>query len=378
MRTVVCVLGGRVRRSRCTRLPGRQEAGRQAGANRPPTAAAARDGAAPAAREARRRRRLVARERPCEAGAARRRRSPAARMPACAGRPRAATHRARRRARRADPLGAPPRLRGGAAARRPTSRTCPRRTGRSGRIRSPSARPRRARRPPRFVGLLRGRDALVLLDASLHEIARVPAPAAAHRARGRGDGGSSSRASSRGQSRTTGSRATRSAPPSGGSLGDARRCGLRDVALGHAPRGRRGVRRGRARRRALRPVALCEPLARRAERRQEPPRGRGRLPRRARRDPASSSTASSSTRSWSSSSTATACPATRRAPTIRHDGPIWGFDAAPAPDGGPPHRGRRRRGPPARPHRGSFGFVDSFVFLYRVPPQGPSPSGSRR
>ena len=31
--------------------------------------------------------------------------------------------------------------------------------------------------PARFVGLLRGRDALVLLDASLHELARAPAPA---------------------------------------------------------------------------------------------------------------------------------------------------------------------------------------------------------
>src|SRR5262249_7830864 len=63
---------------------------------------------------------------------------------------------------------------------------------------------------------------------------------------------------------------------------------------------------------------------------------------------------------------ASGMPVAPAATVIRHDGPIWGFDALTAPDGeivvaagGIEDHALDRTG-------GSFGFIDSFVFVYLI------------
>jgi hypothetical protein len=55
--------------------------------------------------------------------------------------------------------------------------------------------------------------------------------------------------------------------------------------------------------------------------------------------------------------------------TIRHNGPIWGFDAIATPAGLLLAAGGVEDHPLDRTE-GSFGFIDSFVFLYLAPPTG--------
>ena len=63
-------------------------------------------------------------------------------------------------------------------------------------------------------------------------------------------------------------------------------------------------------------------------------------------------------------------PVKDRRATIHHDGPLWGFDAKDTPGGLIIAAGGVEDHPLDRT-QGLFAFIDSFVYLYRVPPGGP-------
>jgi hypothetical protein len=203
-----------------------------------------------------------------------------------------------------------------------------------------------------FAGLLRGRDALVLLDASLREIARAPAPASPTGIAVIGDeivvaGEASGRL---GRYRIEGD-AIHALP--GVDL-DAR--GLRDVAIST-----RAIYAVDARGDHLFTI---------------PHRG-----------PATSvpTCAGAFRVALAGEQILVDClvahtiavfaldtqgiPAAAPRAFIRHDGPIWGFDAVDTPAGLLIAAGGVEDHPLDR-REGSFGFIDSFVFVYRVPRAG--------
>ncbi|MFT3772810.1 MAG: hypothetical protein QM820_46070 [Minicystis sp.] len=233
-----------------------------------------------------------------------------------------------------------------------------------------------ARGRARFVGLLRGRDALVLLDESLHEIARAAAPAAPTGIAVADDGeivvvGEQSPAIASYHVVGDAIRAEPGAPvgpevrgPGAGSAGPRpvfRPRGLRDVAVlrsraarvDYAVDERHGtliaVPRG-DRRAGAKIVPACTGAFRVARAGEQLVVGclidhalaifdldRDGLPADA--------------------------PRAR----VQHDGPIWGFDAAATKEGLVIAAGGVEDHPLDRTE-GSFGYIDSFVFAYRLAP----------
>jgi hypothetical protein len=215
--------------------------------------------------------------------------------------------------------------------------------------------------PARFVGLLRGRDALVLLDASLRELARAPAPALPTGLAVADDG---TIAVSGEQShglrfyalegdtlRVTAGAAPR---PGGG--------GLRDVALHRA-------------RRSLVTYAI------------DPRRGRllaGPGPTGSVGSGRAVSVGAGAFRVVRAGEQLVVdclldhalaifdldgdgLPADAPRATVRHDGPIWSVDAVPTPAGLLIAAGGVEDHPLDRTE-GSFGYIDSFVYVYRLAP----------
>jgi Cytochrome c len=211
----------------------------------------------------------------------------------------------------------------------------------------------------RFVGLLRGRDALVLLDAGLHEIARTPAPALPTGLAVTEDGeiavsGEQSPAIFRYRVEGDAFRVTPE-PPFAPDVP-----GLRDVALSRSGDVEYAVdeRAGTVRARATKtggPSKVVPACA-----------GAFRVER-------------------AGDQLVVDCllehtlavfdldregmPADAPRALIHHDGPIWSFDAAAAGEALLIAAGGVEDHPLDRTE-GSFGFIDSFVFLYRVPRRG--------
>jgi cytochrome c peroxidase len=206
----------------------------------------------------------------------------------------------------------------------------------------------------RFVGILRGRDAVVLLDASLGEIARAPSPPSpTGLAIGRGGEiyVAGERSSEIARYRVEGDALARA-----GGLSIEGVHGLRDVAAAGDVLYAVEEHDGR-----LFAIATGVPAARRELR---PGRGAFKVARAGDRlivdcllehalvvyrvD-------------------ARGLPLEEGAITLRHDGPLWGFDAIAAGGalliaaGGVEDHPLDRTG-------GSFGFIDSFAYLYRVAP----------
>jgi hypothetical protein len=213
--------------------------------------------------------------------------------------------------------------------------------------------------PPRWVGLLRGRDALVLLDDSLHELARAPTPALPTGLAIAADG----------EIAVSGEEAPSVAlyAVRGDALHeterhsfDGRVHGLRDVALGGA-RGARVVY-------AVDELggALLAYDGRHGTKRVSACVGPFRVAR-------------------AGDELVVDCllehqllvfdldrdglPVGAPRAVVRHDGPMWGFDARPVPDGLLLAAGGVEDHPLDRT-QGSFGFIDSFVYLYSVPRAG--------
>jgi hypothetical protein len=225
---------------------------------------------------------------------------------------------------------------------------------------------------PRFVGLLRGRDAVVLFDDSLHELARAAAPALPTGLSVAEDG----------EIAVSGEQAGRVARFK--VEGDA----LRPLAglvfddetdhVGGDPQPLRG----------LRDVALVKVRGTRVVYAVDERRGRL----------LATSTGASGTKSRSLPTghgafrvarageqlvvdcllehtlevydlDADGLPVAPPRATVHHDGPIWGFSAVPTPQGLLIAAGGVEDHPLDRTE-GSFGFVDSFVFLYLVPKTG--------
>ncbi len=194
-----------------------------------------------------------------------------------------------------------------------------------------------------FVGLLRGRDALVLLDTSLREIARAPTPPLPTGLAVAEDGEivvSGEQAAVLARYRVLGDRLVRGAR---GRL--AARARARVARRGPAARERR-VRGGRAggagssrcrTARAPAPARWCPPVP-------APSGSRARAT-------SSSSTASSITRSAIFDLDGEGMPADEPRAAHPPRRPDLGLRRRPHVSG-PPDRGRRRRGSPARPHRG--------------------------
>ncbi len=215
--------------------------------------------------------------------------------------------------------------------------------------------------PQRFVGLLRGRDAVVLLDASLHEIARAPTAPLPTGLAVADDGEiavSGEQAATVTHHRVDGDALHRA----GGDLPRREHAlGLRDVALG---RGRRGRVEYAVDEREGQLFATPSGQSGGADKIVPACAGAFRVAR-------------------AGDQLVVDClldhtlaifdldgdglPAAEPRARIRHDGPIWGFDAVPV------GRGLLIAAGGVEDHaldrsEGSFGFVDSFVFLYRVLP----------
>jgi len=215
--------------------------------------------------------------------------------------------------------------------------------------------------PQRFVGLLRGRDAVVLLDASLHEIARAAAPALPTGLSVTEDGEivvSGEQAPVIGHTRATGD-ALRGAL--GGLPVPRLAHGFRDVAVGHGRGGRIAYavdeREG---------TLVAMPLDRaRGDTRIVPAcAGAFRVARAG--DQLVVDCLLDHTLAVFDLD-AGALPVAPPRARIQHDGPIWGFQAVQTPHGLLIAAGGVEDHPLDRTE-GSFGFVDSFVFLYRVLP----------
>jgi hypothetical protein len=208
--------------------------------------------------------------------------------------------------------------------------------------------------PQRYVGLLRGRDALVLLDASLHELARAPTPALP----------TGLSVDAEGAVAVSGEQG--SAVFVYAAAGDALRLvervpfeavGLRDVALTarggdrvvHALDERAGTlltrRAGEA---TAHVVSACH--------------GPFRLVL-AGEDVLVDCLLDHRVLVFATDARGLPAPAPRA--EIHHDGPMWGLDARASPDALLVAVGGVEDHPLDRTE-GSFGFIDSFVFLYRV------------
>jgi hypothetical protein len=215
--------------------------------------------------------------------------------------------------------------------------------------------------PARFVGLLRGRDAVVLLDASLRELARAPAPALPTGLAIAADGEifvSGEQSPSIARLRTQGD-----ALRSEGSIDLAGEVhGLRDVAAGGAGRDRVlyavDEREGRL---------FAIPLGR--GKRAVLPAGAGAFRVAAVGDRLIVD-ALLDHELLVFALDARGMPLESPPARVHHDGPIWGFDAVPTREGLLIAAGGVEDHPLDRTG-GSFGYVDSFVFLYRLAP-GPA------
>lgn len=221
-------------------------------------------------------------------------------------------------------------------------------------------RPLPGSQPPRFVGLLRGRDAVVLLDAALREIVRAPAPA----------GPTGLAVAADGEIVVVGEQS--SALASYRVEGDALRGGpglplaswthgLRDVALTRTRRARvdyavdaregtllalsRGESHGGSKR-----VPVCAGAFRLALAGEQLVVGCLLDHQLAIFD-----------------LDGDAMPAAAPRARVQHDGPLWAFDAQPTPRGLLLAAGGVEDHPLDR-SGGSFGYIDSFVFVYRLAP----------
>jgi hypothetical protein len=209
----------------------------------------------------------------------------------------------------------------------------------------------------RFAGLLRGRDALVLLDASLHEVARAPAPALPTGLAVAADGEvfvSGEQSPQIARFRVEGD----AIRPSGAVDLSAHARGLRDVAVG-GEGGRTvvyAVEEHDGRLFAIDPAAPSAPTVRAA--------GAGAF-RVARAGGAVLVDCLLDHTLAAFDLDARGLPGPAPRAVLRHDGPIWGFDAAATDDGLLLAAGGIEDHPLDRTG-GSFGFIDSFVFLYRL------------
>jgi hypothetical protein len=209
----------------------------------------------------------------------------------------------------------------------------------------------------RFAGLLRGRDALVLLDASLREIARVPSPALPTGLAVAADGEvfvSGEQAPVVARFRVEGD----AIRPSGVLDLSAFAGGLRDVAVGgegdHEVVYAVEEHDGR-----LFAIDLASPAVPRVV-----TAGAGAF-RVARAGSAVVVDCLLDHALAVFDLDARGLPIAPARAVVRHDGPLWGFDAAMTDDGLLLAAGGVEDHPLDRTE-GSFGFIDSFVFVYRL------------
>jgi hypothetical protein len=226
-----------------------------------------------------------------------------------------------------------------------------------------------------FVGLLRGESAVVLLDESLREIARVPAPASPTGLAVGADGEvlvSGELSPEVVRYRVKGRRIRRA-----GSLRLDGVLALRDVALG--PEGVMYAVEEHDGRLITVPLPRLEERTRRPARPEAAPADREGAEPRGRAFAVMGNGAFRVERAGEyvvvdclldhelvvRPVDAKGFPMARGEVRIRHDGPIWGFDAMETPEGLIVVSGGVEDHPIDRT-QGSFGFIDSFVFLDRI------------